>query len=182
VGALSQKDVGDYLNTYFCSSYQKISNFTLTARGDKQGGNVASYFCTPEGRVLHVVVGPVSGAKLLSEARWVVETSKLVDMDSDGRFVNLQLIFRRAHQERLAKEHGLRLTPKQLPALEGWSASTPIDGPKARMWLNRSGDQQAKVHLLLAAYPVPKIGRVYGTVFEDILNQPISTAPVVRRG
>ena len=61
-------------------------------------------------------------------------------------------------------------------------ASTPIDGPKARMWLNRSGDQQAKVHLLLAAYPVPKIGRVYGTVFEDILNQPISTAPVVRRG
>lgn len=38
----------------------------------KNGGNVAGYFCTPEGFVLNAVVGPVSAEKLLDEARWSV--------------------------------------------------------------------------------------------------------------
>jgi hypothetical protein len=38
----------------------------------KNGGNVAGYFCTPEGFVLNAVVGPVSADKLLDEARWTV--------------------------------------------------------------------------------------------------------------
>jgi hypothetical protein len=40
--------------------------------GQKQGGNVASYFCTPDGRVLHLIAGPVDGDTLIREARWVV--------------------------------------------------------------------------------------------------------------
>ena len=42
----------------------------------KQGGNVASYFCAQDGRVLHVVAGPVNAQTLLREAKWVVETVK----------------------------------------------------------------------------------------------------------
>jgi hypothetical protein len=181
VGALAKQDVGDYLNKYFVSSYQKISNFTL-AGGQKQGGNVASYFCTADGRVLHAVVGPVSAAKLLDEARWVEETWKLAEMHELKTVGQLQGFFRTVHLERLAKDYGIRLNGRQLPAQESAGSTTPIKGPSINNFLNRTGDQQAKVHLLLAAYSLPKIARVYGTVFEAILNQTISTTPVVQKG
>jgi hypothetical protein len=41
----------------------------------KNGGNVAGYFCTPEGFVLNAVVGPVSAQKLLFEAQWAVRVA-----------------------------------------------------------------------------------------------------------
>jgi hypothetical protein len=182
VGALAQQDVGDYLNKYFVSSYQKISAFTLTANGQKQGGNVASYFCTPDGRVLHVVVGPVAGTKLLEEARWVEETWKLCEMYELKTVTQIQSMYRSVHLERLAKEFNLRYGLNQLPRLEGANASAIIRGTQINSWLNQIGDQQAKVHLLLAAYPAPKIARVYATVFESILNQELSTTPVVQKG
>jgi hypothetical protein len=160
------------------ASYQKISTFTVTSNGQKQGGNVASYFCTPDGRVLHAVVGPVTGAKLLEEARWVEETWKLAEMHELKTVAQVQNLYRKAHLERLAREFNIYLKSKQLPALEPASASTLIRGPYVNALLNKSGDQQGKVHLLLAAYSAPKIGRVYGTIFESILNQEISTTPV----
>ena len=40
----------------------------------KNGGNVASYFLTPQGLVIDAVVGPVKADKLLAEARWAVDT------------------------------------------------------------------------------------------------------------
>jgi hypothetical protein len=182
VGALAQKDVGDYINKYFVSSYQKISTFTIAAGGQKQGGNVASYFCTPDGRVLHAVVGPVSGAKLLEEARWVEETWKLGEMQDVKTFRQVQTLFRNAHVERLAKEYNIPLNAKALPGLEPANASAMIKGAYVNALLNKSGDQQAKVHLLLAVFSAPKINRLYGTVFESILNQQISTTPVVQKG
>jgi hypothetical protein len=180
VGALAQKDVGEYLNKYFVSSYQKISNFTLAAGGQKQGGNVASYFCTSQGRVLHIVVGPVSGAKLLEEARWVEETWKLADLQELKSVSQIQALFRKAHLDRLASEFNLKQQSRYLPGLESPMATALIGGPGVNALLNRSPDQQAKVHLLLSNYPLPKIARVYGTVFETILQQKISTTPVVK--
>jgi hypothetical protein len=177
VGALTQKDVGDYLNKYFVSSYQKISSFQI-AGGAKQGGNVASYFCTPDGRVLHAVVGPVSGAKLLEEARWVEETWKLGEMYEIKTIPQLQQLFRNAHLDRLAKQYNIQIKPAQL-ALEPYNATAKIKGPLVQTWLNQTGNQQAKVHLLLAAFSAPRIARVYETVFESILNQKISTVPVL---
>ncbi|HVA47844.1 MAG TPA: hypothetical protein VNH11_15860 [Pirellulales bacterium] len=40
----------------------------------KNGGNVVSYFLTPQGLVIDAVVGPVKADKLLSDARWAVDT------------------------------------------------------------------------------------------------------------
>jgi hypothetical protein len=160
------------------ASYQKISTFTVTANGQKQGGNVASYFCTPDGRVLHAVVGPVSGAKLLEEARWVEETWKLAEMHELKTVAQVQNLYRKAHLERLAREFNIYLKAKQLPPLEPAGAAVLIRGPYVNALLNKSADQQAKVHLLLAAYSAPKIARVYVTIFESILNQEISTTPV----
>ena len=40
----------------------------------KNGGNVVSYFMTPQGLVIDAVVGPVNAEKLLAEAKWAVDT------------------------------------------------------------------------------------------------------------
>jgi hypothetical protein len=181
VGALAQKDVGEYLNKYFVASYLKISTFTIAAGGQKQGGNVASYFCTPDGRVLHAVVGPVNGRKLLEEARWVEETWKLAEMQEIKTVAQLQSLYRTAHLERLAKEFKLTVPQDQLPALEPDIGLDSVGRAYVKLLLSRSGHQQAKVHLLLAAFSAPKIARVYITVFETILGQEISTRPVVQK-
>jgi hypothetical protein len=181
VGALAQKDVGDYLNKYFVASYLKVSNFTIASNGKKQGGNVASYFCTPDGRVLHAVVGPVSGRKLLDEARWVEEMWKLAEMQEIETVAQLQSLYRAAHLERLAKEFRLKLPENHLPALEPDSVLDGVGRAYVNLLLNRSPDQEAKVHLLLAAFSAPKIAMVYRTVFETILGQEISTTPVVQK-
>ena len=75
MNALANPEVGKFVNEYFCSSYQKVATFKIV-NGQKQGGNVATYFCAPDGRVLHCVAGPVDAATFLREAKWVVEQTK----------------------------------------------------------------------------------------------------------
>jgi hypothetical protein len=159
VNALANEKVGDYLNTYFVSSYQKVGTFRVVD-GQKQGGNVASYFCTPDGQVLHVVTGPVSAATLLREARWAVETHKLGLLECRESENRLKGFFRKAHSNRLLLEHSydIRATASRSnrPSLTG----------------------QGRVHRVLALYPLLKIEQVYKYVFEKVLDEKISTAPV----
>ena len=58
MNALADDRVGQYFNAHFVSAFQKVGTFKIVD-GQKQGGNVAAYFCTADGRVLHVVAGPV---------------------------------------------------------------------------------------------------------------------------
>ena len=67
MNALANDEVGNYVNQHFMASFQKVGTFKVVD-GQKQGGNVASYFCTPDGRVLDAVAGPVNAAMLLREA------------------------------------------------------------------------------------------------------------------
>ena len=65
-----------YFGEHFVAAHQQVGSFEVVNKGGtlvKNGGNVASYFCTPDGRVIEAVSGPVSGAKLLKEAQWAVE-------------------------------------------------------------------------------------------------------------
>jgi hypothetical protein len=163
---LANADAGKYLNDNFVSTYQKVGTFTIN-RGQKQGGNVASYFCTPDGRVLQALAGPVKADVLLREARWVVETKKLAELDGIKSEARLRLFWRKAHGDRLTHEHhvDMKLVYRSPHAAQ-------------RLSLNDPG----RVHLLLAMTPLPKLERVYRTVFEDILGEKVSTAPVARNG
>lgn len=44
MGALNNAEVGKFCNEYFVSSYQKVATFKIVGN-QKQGGNVAAYFC-----------------------------------------------------------------------------------------------------------------------------------------
>jgi hypothetical protein len=110
VNALASPEVGKYINEYFCSAFQKVATFRIVGN-QKQGGNVATYFCAPDGRVLHCVAGPVDAGTLLREAKWVVETTKKAMDDSKGDGGKFKAYFRKAHAERLKNEHGLVVEP-----------------------------------------------------------------------
>jgi len=110
VNALNTPEVGKYLNEFFCSSFQKVATFKIVG-AQKQGGNVASYFCAPDGRVLHVIAGPVDANTMLREAKWVVENTKKAMEEAKGDGGRFKAYFRRAHADRLKNEHGLAVEP-----------------------------------------------------------------------
>jgi hypothetical protein len=163
VNALANAEVGKYLNSSFVSSYQKVGTFTVNGN-KKQGGNVASYFCTPDGRVLHAIAGPVNAEVMLREARWVVETAKLASLDGIKSDTRRRVFWRKAHSDRLQKEHQVEL------------ARLGKSGRRLNL------DKPGLVHLMLATAPTPRLEQVYKLVFEKILKEKVSTAPVVQIG
>ena len=110
MGALADPEVGKFVNEFFVSSFQKVATFRIVD-GQKQGGNVATYFCAPDGRVLHVIAGPVDAQTMLREAKWVVETTKKAMEESKGDGAAFKAYFRKAHAERLRQEYGLVVEP-----------------------------------------------------------------------
>jgi hypothetical protein len=167
VKALANPEVGQYLNSHFVSSFQKVGAFRIVD-GRKQGGNVASYFCTSDGQVLHVVAGPVNAAALLFEARWAVETWKLATLEHQDSSPALRAFFGKAHAERLKREHGVTGVDK--PPVD---LAEMVNQPQFQV-LSR----QARVHAILANYPLIPIEQVYRVVFENILDEKVSTNPV----
>lgn len=219
MNALANPEVGAYINKHFASSFQKVATFRIVD-GRKQGGNVAAYFCAPDGRVLHSVAGPVNAATMLREARWVVDRVREAMEAHKRDGTAFKVLFRRWHAERLRAEHGLIVEPAtfDLPGREEDGALTyrdptgrplvpvlpppPIDGPdvtfralkeaaagapapqvatdkRGRRWAIPT---QGRVHQLLSAHALVKIEHLYGSVFQNILGERISTDPVVTVG
>jgi hypothetical protein len=108
VNALANPEVGKFLNEHFASSFQKVATFRIV-NGQKQGGNVASYFCATDGRVLHVVAGPVDAGTLLREAKWVVETTKKCIAENEKSGKQFKVLFREEHVKRLKQEYGVQV-------------------------------------------------------------------------
>lgn len=168
MSALSQDKVGAYLNTHFVSAVQKVGTFTITG-GGKAGGNVASYFCTPEGLVLHAVAGPAKGEDFLQEARWVVELLNLMQLENLKSTLQVREFTRRAQFERLIKEPTWS-KGKVLPAY--------ATNPAYLLNSHRGLSNRGKVHLLMTAYPLSRLELVYRPVFQNILGEKVSTEPV----
>jgi hypothetical protein len=139
--------------------------------------------------VLHLVAGPVDGETLLREARWVIDNWKLAQLYGPADALRLMAYFRKAHAERLHKEYGIEV--KRMT----FAPNDPTTALLASLFDHRHHgrrpadqadhvlrlDRQGKVHFLLAAYPLVKVGEVYELVFEKILNEKVSTLPVVVR-
>jgi hypothetical protein len=186
VSALAQPQVGELVNRHFASTYVKVGTFALV-NGQKQGGNVATYFCLPDGRMLHAIAGPVDAGTFLREARWAVhvhQRASLEGRDDPDRYVH---VVQQAHVERLARNIGR--TPDLVNRLLGQSGVSgrfagrdPLDLARVQAQLSRHPhmglDNQFQVHLLAAMYPLEKIEDIYQYVFESILGEKISSLPV----
>jgi hypothetical protein len=171
---LANPDVGQYLNRHFASAFQKVATFQING-GRKQGGNVAAYFATPEGRVLHAVAGPVNAETFLREARWVHDTFELAQLHQLPA-AELRVFFGKAHRERLRLEQSVCLPEGPLPHPDTVTANL-LDQLLVQHRCPGLGNQ-GKIHLLLASVPMPRVDQLYQVVFERVLNERPSTSPV----
>jgi hypothetical protein len=148
--------------------------------GQKQGGNVASYFCLADGTVVHAVAGPVNAQTFLQEARWAVDVRKLTVTESRGDVARYRATLRRGHLERLQADAGLVLNPNVLPRITAQAPPVPPVALLRTPVAQRLGQQQ-QVNLLLASAPLPRLEQLYPLVFEQMLGEKTSTLPVVTR-
>jgi hypothetical protein len=193
VNALANGEVGTLINKYFVSSFQRVGSFRIT-QGQKQGGNVVTYFCAPDGRVLHVIAGPVDSKRFLEEANWVVQKTKDAMAESRGDATKFKKLVRTYHADRLEEKYGVRITPVfNDQILQTLATATAYRDSKGRSLApvlplppieNRKGlpnqeSNAAKVHRLLAAHALLRIESLYGAIFQGILGETVTTKPVV---
>jgi hypothetical protein len=187
---LANEEVGKLVNRYCVSSFQRVGSFRITDGGKKQGGNVAVYFCAPDGRVLHVIAGPVDAQAFLEEAKWVIRTTHNVVAESKGDGTRFKELLRERHAERLEEKYGVRVTHFRkghvLENLETATAYRDSEGrhlapvlplPPVENGKNPSTNA-AKVHQLMAGHAGMKIEELYGAVFQGILGEKVTTKPV----
>lgn len=183
MNALKDEKVAEFVNENFIATYLKVGTFQIV-NGQKQGGNVASYFCLWDGAVVHAVPGAVNARTFLSEARWAVETRKSaltlstklatgeVDMDKYHAQV------KQAHEERYRAETG---NGKPRGVKNGVLAQAKAKQPAVPQQLPQGVSQQAQVHWMLAMSPLAPIDEIYPVVWERVLREQLSGLPVVQR-
>lgn len=110
MNALADKKVGEYVDKYFVAAFQRVGTFRIVGK-QKQGGNVACYFCAPDGQVLHAVAGPVNSHQFLVEAKWVIETTKQAIEHAKNDGGKFKIFMRKAHAEKLKRETGIVVEP-----------------------------------------------------------------------
>jgi len=110
VNALADPKVGKFINEYFVASFQRVGTFKIVGK-QKQGGNVATYFCAPDGRVLHAIAGPVNAQQMLAEAKWVVDTTMSAMKAAGNDGAKFKSIFRTAHAAKLKAQYGIQVNP-----------------------------------------------------------------------
>ena len=165
----------------------------MAGRIQRNGGNVASYFCTPDSRVIHAVGKNVSGDRLLREARWAVETFQQVEASAPANLDQRARLFEQAHLSALKVDpstflarvnqqfpEALRIYTEKQKTSPGWSSRQErnrsvydrIDPPlvEARLRASRQfpGD---RAHQILAAQPWPKFSWVAKRMFEDLAGE-----------
>jgi hypothetical protein len=186
VNALKDDKVAEFVNENFIATYLKVGTFQIV-NGQKQGGNVASYFCLGDGAVVHAVPGAVNARTFLSEARWAIETrksaltlsTKLATGDLDMAKYHAQV--KQAHEERYRAETGNGHVLKPRGVKNGAPAQAKAKQPAVPQQLPQGVSQQAQVHWMLAMSPLAPIEEVYPVVWERVLREQLSGLPVVQR-
>jgi hypothetical protein len=199
VNALSNNQVAEYVNDRFVSVYQKAGTFRVV-NGEKQGGNVASYFCRPNGTVLHAVAGLVKADVLLAEARWAVELHKsaLAEASNLANGNVDEPKYRSAVKQAHADRYQMEMSPgsaqeslrgmKRSPTPPDWAyrkRPTPSIAMLPRTTPHTATDR-AKVHWVLHKYNVPdetlpQLSMVSRIVWEDVLGERFSYLPVLEK-
>lgn len=185
------------------AAYQQKGDFEVVrVKGNvqKNGGNVVTYFCTPDMRVLHFVVGPVSAGKLMDEAAWAHRVYDTTRQRTVGKLNKVQMT--KATRNQLAtvrKEHAEMIAGDETSILRQMAASRanylksqrqatpyrqasygrkPAKKAPAERWepllWSLGGSNEERVHRLLAFDPLPPLAAVDTTVFRRLAGQTVN--------
>lgn len=161
MNALGDERVVAFLKENCVATYVKVGTFSIV-NGQKIGGNVASYFCLPNGGVLHALAGPLGAEAFLTEARWIMNVYNGALLDAGLKGDRNQLDGQR-FLDWLARAHSQRQFTAVLPGV-AWNDT----------------HRQRQIHGLLAHDPLMRLDRLYPIVWRQILGEQLSSAPVVR--
>jgi hypothetical protein len=124
------------LNEKFVAAFQQVGSFRVSKPVDprgktrfshlsKQGGNLVSYFCTPDMEVLHMLVGPVQPEALIEGARWALAAQQRITESGERRPERIAAC-REAHGELVRDE-----TRKQFQLVTSSSVKIDASGSTA---------------------------------------------------
>ena len=177
------------------AAHEQAGDFTVLnvdGRIQRNGGDVATYFCTPCGKVIHAVGKQVSPEKLLAEARWAVDNYHRASKIAGGDARRLQALMAEAHlyEMNTTPESFLAMVKGQLPqerksyadqkerayqeksAYKRKEKLSYLVAPtlQARRWAaNRLRGDHA--HKILAAEPLAEFRSVEKLMFEKLTNE-----------
>jgi hypothetical protein len=152
----------------------------------KNGGNVASYFCTPDGKVIHVTAKPINADQLLKQATWAVEAYEDVAYSAPGNLRAQRTLMERAHIGKL--QGNISAFESQVQAEIPRAQKDYYNKVKAqyahagrkrppvpaliiarRRAAQRLGGDRA--HQIMVAQPLAPFREVYKEVFEKLTNE-----------
>lgn len=197
--------MGEKLSRHFVAAFQQVGQFQVTneyrassskdsARLRKRGGNLVSYFCTPDGRILHFVVGAVSGNTLLEAADWAVArrpptsdrdpAADLAERHRGDHWEALPADLREAFAAQRAKEKLPAPPPverlvelaldAQIQLLTSNQPAKPYPVVQnERYWSAIAGRQVAGAlpHLILSQRPLADLDAVSKPIFESLAGE-----------
>jgi len=183
----------------FIASYHQIGDFEVVkvnGKLQKNGGNVASYFCTPEGRVIHVTAKPINADQLLREATWAVTTYRQVQAQKPSTLLAQRHLVEQAHLShfntsnvdfyakvkeqlpRAQQRYQQRYEEKMLAVYNesrGSSYSRKSRYKESPLVLARRAAAKSlggdRAHQIMLAQPLAPFQEVYREVFEGLTNE-----------
>jgi hypothetical protein len=189
--ALAKPEVGDFLTKNYVSVHDKVGTFQVTSSSDgktanRNGGNVAAFFCTPSGYVIHAAAGPRTGEAFLAEAKWAVAVySQILSDRSLGaaqanaeKIPRITAALRQAH----SSAHDLLNRPDQnVPGRELVIHEPPSD-PNLKGLDNAGRNQRKQVHKLFKTRAFEPLATIGPKVYTDILGEKVTTKDVQLTG
>lgn len=166
---------------------------------EKNGGNVVTYFCTPDMRVVHFIVGPVSAGQLLDEAAWAHRVydevkkrtiDELTEAQAEALARKQAEAIRREHTTMLG-EHAasiLRDIAMERARTKRYAASSYYQSasysneakkkPRTDRWASLvwsvGGNKEDRAHRLLVADPLPPLAEIDSTVFRSLAGERVN--------
>ena len=162
-------------------------------RLQKNGGNVASYFCTPAGRVVHAVGQNVDAERLLKEAHWAVDAYRNANEQAPNNLAARARLIQAAHLAELNTDysHYVQMVHKEYPRAREefvkkqqqyareWQEgrldrrsyaelADPWTMARRRAAEHLSGD---RAHQYLAAEPLAPFPKIRVRMFERLANE-----------
>ena len=150
------------------SAHQKVGTFQKIGNA-KVGGNVACYFCRSDGTVIRAIPGRVDEATFLSEVRFAVELHNAA---------TFQMTAGHNKDSPKSKQNGAYAAAIKkgfADRVETAAPAKPIRGWKP------TGGQQGMVNALLYQTPLPRLELLYPYVWEKVLGEKLSAAPIAVR-
>ena len=184
--ALAKPEVGDFLSKNYVAVYDKVGTFTVNVAADgktpnRNGGNVAAFFVTPSGYVIHAVAGPRTAEAFLAEAQWATavyaqilkETSRTATTPAE-QLARISAALKQSHAAAL----DLLTKPGTAGPLVELVRHTPSSDPKLKGLEEAGRKQREQVHRLFKSKAFEPLATIGPEVYSQILGETVTAQEV----